>query len=581
MSSFPLRHRVKPLNRIVPSDSHLHEQQLSEVFQTLLEQVEQGRTIHWGEVTSQYPELARELRELVGAAQMARVLGGTSSVPFPDPGVPESPPATRPLHDFADYEQLVEIGRGGMGIVYRAHQRSLNRDVALKMMVRGVFATPDDFRRFRTEAESAAKLSHPHIVSVYEVGEQAGLPYFSMQLVEGETLAQRISRHPLAPREAAKLLIPVCRAIAYAHRNGILHRDLKPSNILLDQVGHPYVSDFGLARIVREEELLQSPLEGTSSSSVPAVEAFRSLTRTGAILGTPGYMAPEQAIGDPSQIGPATDIYSLGAVLFALLTGRSPFQCASPADAVIMALEHEPPPPRLLNPAIDVDLEMIVLKALQKPTDLRYVTADDFADDLQAFLNNEPVAARSSRLADVLSRAFRPTHHAGILRNWGVLWMWHSLVLLVLCLTTNYMQFLKVTSRLPYVGLWTIGLGTWGLAFWSMRHRAGPVTFVERQIAHLWAASMASSTMLFLIEELLGLKVLSLSPVLALFAASVFVGKAGVLSGEFYIQAIVMFLCAIPMALFPDFGLTIFGLVSALTFFIPGWKFHRELRVRK
>ena len=173
------------------------------------------------------------------------------------------------------------------------------------------------------------------------------------------------------------------------------------------------------------------------------------MTRTGAILGTPGYMAPEQAIGDPTQIGPATDIYSLGAVLFAMLTGRSPFQCASPADAVIMALEHEPPPPRLLNPAIDVDLEMIVLKALQKPADLRYVTADDFADDLQAFLNNEPVKARSSRLADILSRAFRPTHHAGILRNWGVLWMWHSLVLLVLCLTTNYMQLREVTSRMP------------------------------------------------------------------------------------------------------------------------------------
>ena len=159
--------------------------------------------------------------------------------------------------------------------------------------------------------------------------------------------------------------------------------------------------------------------------------------------------------------------------------------------------------------------------------------------------------------------------------------MWHSLVLLVLCLTTNYMQHRQVTSHLPYVGLWTIGLGTWALAFWKMRHRAGPVTFVERQVAHLWAASMASSSMLFLIESLLGLPVLSLSPVLALFAASVFVGKAGVLSGEFYIQAIVMFLCAIPMALFPQIGITVFGVVSALTFFVPGWKFHRELKARR
>ncbi len=540
------------------------EQQLCDALQTLLEQVEQGRTVHWEEVGSQHPDLVDELRELVGAAQLAQALGrppSGSSTEFPVKSASSAPAG------FADYEHLIEIGRGGMGVVYKAHQRSLNRDVALKMMVRGVFASPDDLRRFRTEAESAAKLTHPHIVSVYEVGEQAGLPYFSMQLIDGETLAERISRNPLAPREAAALLIPVCRAISYAHRSGVLHRDMKPSNILMDRSGHPYVSDFGLARIVEKAQGLQ-PL-GLGH------------TRSGAILGTPGYMAPEQAVGDPSQIGPATDIYSLGAVLFAMLTGRPPFQCASPADAVIMALEHEPPPPRMLNPAIDVDLEMIVLKALQKPADLRYTTADELADDLQAFLNHEPVQARSSRLSDVLSRAFRPTHHAGILRNWGLLWMWHSLVLLVLCLTTNLMQWQRVTSRLPYFGLWTIGLGAWAFAFWRMRHRAGPVTFVERQVAHLWAASMASSSMLFLIEALLDLPVLTLSPVLALFAASVFIGKAGVLSGEFYIQAIVMFLCALPMALFPDIGITLFGIASALTFFIPGWKFHRELKARQ
>ena len=548
----------------MPLDPPQREQQLCDALQALLEQVEQGRTVHWEEVGSQHPDLVDELRELVGAAQLAQALGrppSGSSTEFPVKSASSAPAG------FADYEHLTEIGRGGMGVVYQAHQRSLNRDVALKMMVRGVFASPDDLRRFRTEAESAAKLTHPHIVSVYEVGEQAGLPYFSMQLIDGETLAERISRNPLAPREAAALLIPVCRAISYAHRSGVLHRDMKPSNILMDRSGHPYVSDFGLARIVEKAQGLQ-PL-GLGH------------TRSGAILGTPGYMAPEQAVGDPSQIGPATDIYSLGAVLFAMLTGRPPFQCASPADAVIMALEHEPPPPRMLNPAIDVDLEMIVLKALQKPADLRYSTADELADDLQAFLNHEPIQARSSRLADVLSRAFRPTHHAGILRNWGLLWMWHSLVLLVLCLTTNLMQWQRVTSRLPYFGLWTIGLGAWAFAFWRMRHRAGPVTFVERQVAHLWAASMASSSMLFLIEALLDLPVLTLSPVLALFAASVFIGKAGVLSGEFYIQAIVMFLCALPMALFPDIGITLFGIASALTFFIPGWKFHRELKARQ
>ncbi len=526
----------------------------------------------WSAIGRDHPDLIDELRELYGTAQLANALAGSASWAVEligdQSGVPRTMAAAQ-VAGFNDYEDLVEIGRGGMGVVYRARQRSLDRDVALKMMVRGLFATSDDFRRFRIEAASAAKLNHPNIVSVYEVGEQAGLPYFSMQFIDGETLAERLSRGPLPPREAAELLIPVCRAIGHAHREGVLHRDLKPSNILLDRAGHPYVSDFGLARIVHARE-------GTALPSA----SEHTVTRTGAIIGTPGYMAPEQAVGAPRQIGPATDIYSLGAVLFAMLTGRPPFLCASPADAVIMALEHEPPPPRLLNPAIDPDLEMITLKALQKPSDLRYASADEFADDLRAYLNHEPVQARSSRLADILSRAFRPTHHAGILRQWGLLWMWHSLVLLVLCLTTNYMQWIGVISRLPYVGLWTVGLGAWGLAFWGMRHRAGPVTFVERQIAHLWAASMASSTMLFLIEALLDLPVLSLSPVLALFAASVFVGKAGVLSGEFYIQAIVMFLCAIPMAIYPSVGLTVFGVISALTFLIPGWKFHRELQNR-
>lgn len=548
-------------------DARLHQQ-----LEGLL--AHPGAPVDWQEVATRNPDLVDELRELYGTAQMASALGGTVSwfagTRNAERSTNDAPLPLRNSHPgFADYEHLVEIGRGGMGVVYRARQRSLNRDVALKMMVRGLFATSEDFRRFRTEAASAAQLNHPHIVTVYEVGEQGGLPYFSMQLVEGETLAERLSRNPIAPREACEILIPVCRAIGHAHRQGVLHRDLKPSNILLDRADHPYVSDFGLARIVHARDGGHGPSE-----------LAHATTRTGAILGTPGYMAPEQAVGDPRQIGPAADIYSLGAVLFAMVTGRPPFLCASPADAVIMALEHEPPPPSLLNPAIDPDLEMILLKALQKPADLRYAGADEFADDLRAYLNHEPVQARSSRLADVLSRAFRPTHHVGILQQWGLLWMWHSLVLLVLCLTTNYMQWIDIRSRMPYVALWTIGLGAWGLAFWGLRHRAGPVTFVERQIAHLWAASMASSSMLFLIERLLGLPVLSLSPVLALFAASVFIGKAGVLSGEFYVQAAVMFLCAVPMALYPAVGLTIFGVISALTFLIPGWKFHRELRGR-
>ena len=219
---------------------------------------------------------------------------------------------------------------------------------------------------------------------------------------------------------------------------------------------------------------------------------------------------------------------------------------------------------------------MIALKALQKPADLRYASADALADDLEAFLSGDSIAARSSHFSQILSRAFRPTHHVGVMQNWGLLWMWHSLVLLVLCLATNAMQWQGVTSRLPYLGLWTLGLGTWAAIFWNLRRRSGPVTFVERQIAHVWAGSMACSTLLYLVEWLLDLPVLSLTPVLPLIAGAVFVAKAGILSGEFYVHAAVLFATCIPMALFPQWGLTIFGVVSGLTFFVPGLKFYRQ-----
>jgi serine/threonine-protein kinase len=296
-------------------------------------------------------------------------------------------------------------------------------------------------------------------------------------------------------------------------------------------------------------------------------------------------MAPEQAAGRRGEVGAATDIYSLGAVLYALLTARPPFQAASPVDTVLMVLEQDPVPPRLFNPKADRDLELIALKCLQKPSDLRYASADDLADDLQAFLANEPISARSSHFSQVLSRAFRETHHATVLENWGLLWMLHALVLLVLCVVTNAMQLAGVTSRLPYLGLWSVGLGLWAIVFWKLRERSGPVTFVERQIAHVWAGSMAATTLLYAVEWMLGLQVLELSPVLGLVSGVVFLVKAGILSGAFYVQAAALFASGLAMALiqqqsarygFPNFSIALFGAVSAACFFIPGLKYFRQ-----
>ncbi|WP_231740816.1 serine/threonine protein kinase [Thalassoglobus neptunius] len=506
-----------------------------------------------------FPDFAQEIRELWATIIVAENLHS----PISDPGKHEGTPTqSSELPEINDYELIAEIGRGGMGVVYEARQISLNRTVAIKMLLQGASATSINHFRFQSEAKSAGRLDHPNIVSVFETGNSEGHPFFSMPLINGTTLAKRIAEGPLSNRECAELMIPVCRGVAYAHRQGVLHRDLKPSNILIDETGRPFVSDFGLAKRFDTPSLTHG-------------ENSDTLTESGAILGTPGYMAPEQAAGQREQVGLGTDIYSLGAILYACLTGRAPFQSATPIDTLMMILEQDPPLPRLLNPAVDTDLEMIVLKAMQKPADLRYATADSLADDLQAFLNHEPVSARSSHFSQVLSRAFRSTHHINVLENWGVLWMWHAAVLLFLCLATEAVRNSGIHSRIPYFGLWTFGLGTWAVIFWNLRRRSGPVTFVERQIAHVWAASMACSTGLFGIEYLLDLPALTLSPVLALFAGAVFIAKAGILSGEFYIHATILFLTAIPMAIFPQYALSIFGVISAGTFFLPGWKFHR------
>lgn len=545
---------------------------LAAALEELLEASRGGKMPDIDRVVRAHPELEQEIRELWAtmmiAEDFASFHGELDALTQPGSGPGGESSSQSPLpREFADFTLLEEIGRGGMGVVYRARQKSLDRIVALKMVLRGDVASAVDLARFRAEAEAAAKVLHPHIVPVYEVGEHDGRPYFSMKLIEGTTLAKRIAEGPLPSRLAAELMIPVCRAIADAHRRGVLHRDLKPSNILIDREGRTFVTDFGLAKRISTADD-----EGSLSGS---------LTHSGAILGTPGYMAPEQAAGRRGEVSAATDVYSLGAVLYALLTGRPPFQGPSPLDTVLLVLEQDPVPPRVLNPRADADLEMIALKCLQKPVDLRYASADALADDLQAYLANEPISARSSHFSQIITRAFRETHHAAILENWGLLWMWHSLVVFLLCVITNLMHAGGVDHRWPYVALWGIGVGAWAAIFWELRRRSGPITFVERQIAHVWAGSTIASTLLFELEWQLGLPVLTLSSVLPLIAGSVFLTKAGILSGKFYIQAVALYATSFAMAVLHrnpqwDFGLTLFGLVMGLCFALPGWKYWKQ-----
>ncbi len=280
---------------------------------------------------------------------------------------------TKVFADFGDYELLEVIGRGGQGVVYRARQKSLNRTVALKVIGLGHWATDAHLKRFRREAEAAASLDHSGIVPIYEVGERDGSCYFSMKLVEGGQLDEAVAREPMPIRRAVELIKKVARTVHYAHEHGILHRDIKPGNILLDQKGEPHLTDFGLARLVESES---------------------TVTRTLEVLGTPSYMAPEQAVGNNAAISSVTDVYGLGAVLYQLLTGHPPFAGGTTYETIKLLLDTEPRQPHSWNSKIDRDLSTICLKCLEKDPKRRYSSALALAEDLERWLKHEPILAR-------------------------------------------------------------------------------------------------------------------------------------------------------------------------------------------
>jgi WD40 repeat protein len=350
-----------------------------------VQQVEGGAVPDREALLARHPELAERLRAFFAdfdrldrqAADLK--LSADAATLAPGSAAPPLPLGT--LRYFGDYELLEEIARGGMGVVYRARQVSLNRPVALKMILAGQLASAEDVRRFRTEAEAAGNLDHPNIVPIYEVGEHEGQHYFSMKVIDGASLAQQLRRFAKDPREAARLLAAVARAVHHAHQRGILHRDLKPGNILVGRRGEPHVSDFGLARRT----------EGAGQ------------TQSGAVVGTAEYMAPEQAAASKG-LTTAVDTYALGAVLYAMLTGRPPFQSATTLDTLLQVLERDPVPPRALNPQAPRDLEVICLKCLSKEPGKRYPSAEALAEDLERWLRGEPIAARPAGQGERLWR---------------------------------------------------------------------------------------------------------------------------------------------------------------------------------
>lgn len=386
------------------------------------------------------PELARWTNPLREIDDFAGFLEGFA---------PEAKPPSTETIRFGKYELRGELGRGGMGVVFQAYQSDLDRTVALKMLTGSSFATTEQRRRFAQEAKLASRIRHANIVTIHDVGELGGQPYFTMELISGISLAEKLRDGPMVVDQAVQFLILIAKAVDHLHANGVVHRDLKPSNVLLDQTGQPCLVDFGLAR---------------------AVDEFQDPTATGTILGTPSYMSPEQAAGRVREITQRSDVYSLGAILYEMLCGRPPFAGESPFDTVMQVLEREPLPPSQWNRKIPKNVEQICLRCLEKSPDSRYSSALELAQDLERWRHGEYLAFESRSPIMKLSRTIR-RHPAAAYRLVGLVpcllimtlrcmvipdgWNAYATVLAGLCLWIGLSLVWEWQSLIPGRQSWT------------------------------------------------------------------------------------------------------------------------------
>ena len=450
-----------------------------------------------------------------------------------------------------DYELLELLGRGGMGVVYKARQVSLNRIVAVKMIRYGEAASAEEMARFRTEAEASAKLRHPGIVKVHAVGELQGQPFFAMELIEGPTLAQVVLNGPLAARRAASYLEQIARAVAHAHQQGILHRDLKPANVLLDAADHIHVTEFGLAKLVHDAG---------------------SLTQTGQMMGTASYVPPEQIHGRRQQVGPSSDVYSLGAIFYELLTGRPPFRAETTWETLAEVCQRDPVLPRLLNPQVPRELELICLKCLEKEPTHRYPTAAALADDLQRYLEGESISIRSLNLIDRLTRTLSRSHHDLEFRAWGRMLLRFAAMIFV----AHFAVFLVFRFALPSPWLWltTIRLTEFtsmGAVFWLARQDWFPPRGVpSRQLWSLWLGYVAGSMVLAAggwLAESRGqpFDQLQLYPQLCVLGSLGFIMMGSSYWGYCYAFGALLLVLGLVLPLIPTYSPLIFGAAWAIS----------------
>jgi serine/threonine-protein kinase len=369
-----------------PADEN-EDQRSFALLNAYLDDLHAGRQPDRAELVRDHPELVVAIECLDAIDQLVPAPPAGSGTIHSEPtqlqlapvgSAPTDTAAHVPLLGaFGDFDLINELGRGGMGVVYQARQKSLDRPVAVKMILASHLASPEQVERFRTEAKAAARACHPNIVGIHEIGELHGQHYFVMDYIEGQNLAELLQGGPMELEAAASCVAKIARAVHHLHQHGIVHRDLKPSNVLMDRNGEPHLTDFGLAKT----------LLGDSH-----------MTHAGAIVGTPSYMSPEQAAGRVTDVGPASDVYSLGALLYDLITGQPPFRESTPLDTLVQVLEGEPRLPSELNRRIPSDLEMICLRCLEKLPEQRYRSAEDLASDLERFLRGDSVEARPPNL---------------------------------------------------------------------------------------------------------------------------------------------------------------------------------------
>jgi eukaryotic-like serine/threonine-protein kinase len=434
--------------------------------------------------------------------------------------------------DIPGYELIRELGRGGMGVVYLAKQMGLNRHVALKMIIAGSHAAENEVSRFRSEAEAIAKLRHPNIVHIYEVDEHEGKPFFSIEYCSEGTLDRKLRGKPLGGIEAAGLVETLARAMQVAHEAGLVHRDLKPQNILLTPT--PSSGRFR-AVTTRFESMNTVPnlppaqvstdLIGQSSGIAacpltdltPKITDFglakkldpmaEQQTHTGVIMGTPSYMSPEQASGHIRKIGPTTDIYALGAILYECVTGRAPFIGPTALDTVMQVINHEPVPPRLLNPKIDADLEKVILKCLEKNPAQRYTSAEELAQDLFRYQQGEPVTARSINLLERMGRELNYSQHEKQLRPLGSALLYLALLVFLSHLATSVMLVSGIPESLcfwiPRFGF-ILGLAAWIYRLPGNARSLWPTNSIERLIWAVWGGYLIASVFILWVQVLQG-----------------------------------------------------------------------------